>query len=131
MGSVHLAQGDQEKRSKKEVIFVSAGDADFQEAVPGVSKAVLWGDHDEGPYGAFTRFVPGFDAGVHTHPNDVWIVVVEGAYVYEDEAGEKRAGPGDFIRVPGGKKHRSGGDAEGGALFYEESSGGFDLVPAE
>jgi hypothetical protein len=49
----------------------------------------------------------------------------------KDEAGEKRAGPGDFLRVPGGRKHWSGGDAKEGALFYEESSGKFDLIPAK
>jgi quercetin dioxygenase-like cupin family protein len=95
------------------------------------SKAVLWGNHDNGPYGAFTKFAPGFDAGMHTHTNDVWIVVLKGAYLYTDDAGEKRVGPGDFIRIPGGNKHRSGGDTKEGALFYEESSGKFDLVPAK
>ena len=48
----------------------------------------------------------------------------------EDEAGEKRVGPGDFLRVPGGHKHWSGGDKKEGALFYEEASGKFDLIPA-
>jgi len=66
-----------------------------------------------------------------THTNDIWIVVVKGAYRYKDDAGEKRVGPGDFIRVPGGRKHWSGGDATEGALFYEESSGKFDLVPSK
>jgi hypothetical protein len=36
-----------------------------------------------------------------------------------------------FLRVPGGHKHWSGGDKKLGALFYEESSGKFDLVPAK
>jgi len=56
---------------------------------------------------------------------------VKGAYLYKDDAGEKRVGPGDFLRVPGGHKHWSGGDAKEGALFYEESSGKFDLIPAK
>jgi hypothetical protein len=33
--------------------------------------------------------------------NDVWIVVVKGAYLCRDGAGEKRVGPGEFTRVPG------------------------------
>ena len=73
----------------------------------------------------------GFDAGMHTHTNNAWIVGLKVAYVYKDEAGEKRVGPGDFLRIPGGYKHWSGGDTKEGALFYEESSGGFDLVPAK
>jgi mannose-6-phosphate isomerase-like protein (cupin superfamily) len=129
--SIGLVQGQQQQLKKKELIFVSADEAKFREVVPGVSKAVLWGDHDKGPYGAFTKFVPGLDAGMHTHTNDVWIVVLKGAYRYKDDAGEKRVGPGDFIWIPGGMKHWSGGDATEGALFYEESSGKFDLVPAK
>ena len=38
---------------------------------------------------------------------------------------------GGFIRIPGGTKHWSGGDAKEGALMYEESSSKFDLVPAK
>jgi mannose-6-phosphate isomerase-like protein (cupin superfamily) len=129
--TIGLAQGQQQQPSEKALIFVPADKATFKEMHPGVSKAVLWGDHDKGPYGAFTKFVPGFDAGMHTHTNDVWLVVLKGAYLYKDEAGEKRVGPGDFIRIPGGRKHWSGGDAKEGALFYEESSGKFDLVPVE
>ena len=47
------------------------------------------------------------------------------------EAGEKRVGPGDYLYVPGGHKHWSGGDKKEGALFYDESSGKFDLIPAK
>ena len=129
--TIGLAQGQQRQAKKKALIFVPADKATFKEMVPGVSKAVLWGDHAQGPYGAFTKFVAGFDAGRHTHTNDVWIVVLKGAYLYKDDAGEKRVGPGDFIRIPGRRKHWSGGDAKEGTLFYEESSGKFDLVPAK
>ncbi len=47
------------------------------------------------------------------------------------QCGEKRVGPGNFLRVPGGWKHWSGGDAKEGALFYEESSGKFDTILAK
>jgi mannose-6-phosphate isomerase-like protein (cupin superfamily) len=129
--SIGFAEEQEGQPNTKELIFVSADEAKFEEVVPGVSKAVLWGDPDKGPYGAFTKFVPGFDAGIHTHTNHVWIVVLKGAYMYKDDAGEKRVGPGDFIRIPGAAKHWSGGDAKEGALFYEESSGKFDLVPVK
>jgi quercetin dioxygenase-like cupin family protein len=97
----------------------------------GVSTAPIWGDANAGAHGTFTKFVPGWDAGLHTHTNDVWIVVIKGAYLYKDEAGEKRVGPGDFLRVPGGHKHWSGGDKKEGALFYEEGADKFDLIPAK
>jgi quercetin dioxygenase-like cupin family protein len=118
--------------NKKGVIYVAAGQATFKQSpTAGVSMADLWGDPDQGAHGTFTKFTPGFDAGMHTHTSDVWIVVIKGAYLYKDEAGEKRVGPGDFLRVPGGHKHWSGGDKTEGALFYEEASGKFDTVPAK
>lgn len=115
----------------KKVIFQSADTADFKEQIPGVSRAVLWGDPEKGAYGGFTKFVPGFDAGMHTHTNDTWLVVYKGAYLYKDDAGEKRVGPGSFLFVPGGHKHWSGGDPKDGALFYSEGSGKFDLIPVK
>jgi len=122
------AQGDQ-------VTFSDPNRATFT-ALPGaggagVSSARLWGDPTAGAAGTYTKFIPGWDAGWHTHTADVWIVGIKGAYLYKDEAGEKRVGAGDFLRVPGGHKHSSGGDKKEGALFYEESSGKFDLVPAQ
>ena len=129
--AIGVAQGQQRQPEKKALIFVPADKATFKDMTPGVSKAVVWGEDHKGPYGAFTKFKPGFDAGMHTHTNDVWIVVLKGAYLYKDEAGEKRVGPGDFLRIPGRHKHWSGADGNEGALFYEESSGKFDLVRAK
>jgi quercetin dioxygenase-like cupin family protein len=129
--SIGRLQG-QEQSDK--AMFMSASHANFTD-MPGsngsTSMARIWGNPDEGAHGTFTKFKPGYDAGQHSHTNDVWIVGIKGAYLYKDDAGEKRVGPGDFIRVPGGHKHWSGGDKKEGALFYEESSGKFDLVPAK
>jgi quercetin dioxygenase-like cupin family protein len=127
--TTELVKGQKRQPQKKELIFVSADRAEFKDVIPGASRAVLWGNDDTGPHGALTRFVPGFDAGMHMHTNDSRLVVVKGAYLYKDASGEKRVGPGDFIWIPGGTKHWSGGDANEGALFYQESSGKFDLVP--
>ena len=127
--SIGRVQGQQD--GAKKVIFASPDQAKFTEVGKGSSMAPIWGDANEGAHGVFTKFVPGFDAGIHTHTNDVWLVVLKGAYLYKDDAGEKRVAAGDFIRVPGGHKHWSGGDKKEGALFYSESSGKFDLIPAK
>src|SRR3954466_4015061 len=113
------------------VVFASPDQAKFTEMGKGSSMAAIWGDANMGAHATYTKFEPAFDAGMHTHTNDVWIVVIKGAYLYKDEDGEKRVGPGEFIRVPGGHKHWSGGDKKEGALFYEEGSGKFDLIPAK
>ena len=121
----------QAQQDMGKVIFVSSDQASYQQRGSGSSMASVWGDADKGAHGTFTKFAPGFTAGVHTHTNDVSIVVIKGAYIYKDDAGEKRVGPGDFLRVPGGHKHWSGGDPKDGALFYEESTGKFDLIPSK
>ncbi len=128
VGLVAVAQAQKDKQ----VIYVSSAQATYKPSpMGGVSMAALWGEMDEGPHATFTKFDPGYDAGMHTHTSDVWIVVIKGAYLYKDEAGERRVGPGDFLRVPGGHKHWSGGDKTEGALFYEEASGKFDSTPAK
>jgi quercetin dioxygenase-like cupin family protein len=121
----------QGQKSGDKVIFVSSANAGFKATSKGVSEAVIWGDPNEGAHATFSKFAPAQDNGMHTHTSDVWIVVLKGAYLYKDDAGEKRVGPGDFLRVPGGHKHWSGGDKKEGALFYEEGSGKFDLIPAK
>ena len=129
---VAQAQKAASKTDNKAVIYVAAEQATFKPGpMAGVSMAVLWGDPDKGAHGTFTKFAPGYDAGMHTHTSDVWLVVIKGAYLYKDEAGEKRVGPGDFIRISGGHKHWSGGDKTEGALFYQEGSRKFDLIPAK
>ena len=127
--SVGRVQGKEGQAEK--VIFVSPNQANYTAMPNGVSMAATWGDANTGPHGTFTKFPAGYDAGMHTHTNDVWIVGVKGAYLYKDDDGEKRVGPGDFLRVAGGHKHWSGGDKKEGALFYEEASGKFDLIPAK
>src|SRR5713101_2460152 len=89
-----LAQGQTKRPAKKELLFVSSAQAKFTEVIPGATRTTVWGDPDKGAYRAFTKFVPGFDAGTHTHTNDVSIAVIKGAYLYKDAAGEKRVGPG-------------------------------------
>jgi quercetin dioxygenase-like cupin family protein len=129
--STGFAEDKAQTGKSKEVSYVSAETATYKEIQPGVTMATLWGDPEKGRHGTFTKFVPGYDAGMHTHTNDVWCVVIKGAYLYKDDAGEKRVGPGEFIRIPGGHKHWSGGDKTEGALFYQEGSGKFDLIPVK
>ena len=126
--SVVVAQAQKDKQ----VVYVSSAKATYKPSqMSGVSMQVLRGDPDKGSHATFTKFDPGYDAGTHTHTNDVSLVVIKGAYLYKDDAGEKRVGPGEFLLVPGGHKHWSGGDKTEGALFYQEGSGKFDLIPAK
>jgi len=49
------------------VIFARSRTAKYSPLVPGVSSYVAWGDTAKGPFGGFTKFRPGYDAGMHTH----------------------------------------------------------------
>src|SRR3989475_8721079 len=113
------------------VIFARSRTVKYSPLVPGVSSYVAWGDTAKGPFGGFTKFRPGFDAGMHTHTADGLLVGLRRAYLYRDDAGAKRVGPGDFLRVPGGHKHWSGGDRKEGALLYQGTVGKVDLIPVK
>ena len=121
-----------QKAMAKKVVYAASASADYKPSPSkGVYGAAIWGDQTKGAHATFTKFDPGYDAGMHSHTSDVTIVVIKGAYLYKDDAGEKRVGPGDYLFVPGGHKHWSGGDKTEGAVFYEEGSGKFDLIPAK
>src|SRR5438876_2877999 len=130
VGSIVVAQNEEESPRKDDLIFASAEKAKFKEVSLGISKAAVWGDEEKGAYGAFTKFKPGLDNGMHTHTNDIWVVGIKGAYVYRDEAGEKRVTAGNFIRIRGGEKHWRRGRQETGAFSYEERYPEFDILPA-
>jgi quercetin dioxygenase-like cupin family protein len=112
----------------QKAVHVDSGKVTYKETSPGVTVSTVWGDPDKGPYGAFTKFAPGTKVALHTHPNDIRLVVLKGAYIYKPEKGaEIRVGPGQYLFLPGGDRHESGGDAKEGALFYDTGTGPFGL----
>ena len=121
------ATGSQDRK----VVFVDSAKAEFKPApAPGASIALVWGDMDKGPFGAFVKFEPGAKFDNHSHSSDLHLAVIKGAYLYKGAKGEeRRAGPGCFMSTPSGDHHWSGGDEKEGALFYMESSGKFDMMP--
>ena len=119
-------------QGQKAAVHVDSAKATYKDLAPGASAAVLWGDMDKGPYGGFTRFVPGATFPLHTHTSDIRIVVLKGAYVYKPEHGaEQRVSAGHYIFIPGGDRHVSEADAKEGAVFYQESADKFDLNPVK
>ena len=74
--SVGRVQG---QGSGKKVIFSSAEQADYKSmgTTTEVSMAALWGDANKGAHATFTKFVPGYDAGMH-HIDSDWDEALEG-----------------------------------------------------
>lgn len=110
------------------VVGVDSATANYEEMSPGASGATVWGDRKNGPHAAFTKFAAGAEFGLHSHTNDLRIVVLKGAYVYKPEKGEeKRVTAGQYLFIPGGDRHATGSDAKEGALFYQEADAKFDI----
>jgi anti-sigma factor ChrR (cupin superfamily) len=100
---------------------------------PGVKTVDLWGNHATGAYGGFTKFPAGFVAPLHTHTNDLKIVVIRGTFIHGPEGKpEVRLGPGSYLMQPGGDyRHTTRCDKASECLFFIESEGAFDLIPVE
>ena len=111
------------------VVYASSAKANYGKVSDApITVAPLFGDANaDAPHGEFITFPPNLDAGGwHVHTNTVNLVVLKGAYIYRDQSGEKRVGPGEFIRIPGGHRHWSGSDAKEGAVFYMHQQGRMD-----
>lgn len=137
-----LAQG--EAKAKKastgaahKPVIVPAADLKWTDldpkGAPGVKSADVWGDHTKGGFGGFTKFPAGFTTPLHTHTNDLKIVIISGTFIHTPEGKpEVRLGPGSYFLQPGGNyRHSTSCDKASECLFFIESTGKFDLIPAE
>ena len=109
------------KASAAKVVYASSAKASYAKVPDSrITEAQLFGDANaDAPHGEFITFPPNWEAGGwHVHTNTVNLIVLKGAYIYRDENGEKRVGPGEFIRIPAGHRHQSRSDAKEGAVFY-------------
>ena len=111
----------------RSISLLSPDGLKFEEVVPGVSKAMLQGNPEKGAYVAFTKFAPGIQNPLHTHTNEVRMLVISGAYIYTIDGKEHRAGPHSYVVIPAGVEHMSAGDPKEGALFLEEGDQKFDI----
>jgi quercetin dioxygenase-like cupin family protein len=116
------------KATRPKEMVMMADQMQFKEMMPGVSKAVLWGDPAKGPYGTITRFSKGFKAGKHYHSHNIKAVVISGTLVYDSGSGEQRLGPGSYLFEPKGKHHNSGAGDDADCVFLEQGDGAFDLI---
>ena len=118
-----------------EPIFKRSGDLIWVQLAPqmdpGIRIADVWGDHSKTGFGAFLEFPAGFLSPLHTHTNDIKIIVISGTYTQAPEGKPAvRLGPGSYAFQPGGNyKHVSGCDKASKCELFIESTGPFDLLP--
>ena len=100
---------------------------------PGVKVADLWGDHAKGAFGAYLKLPAGFATPLHTHTHDMKVIFVSGTYIQAPEGKpEVRLGPGSYMMQPGGNyRHTTSCDKSADCVFFVESAGAFDLIPAK
>jgi Domain of unknown function (DUF4437) len=138
---VVLAQAEKKMSASKgegsSPVIVPAADLKWADldptGAPGVKSADVWGDHTKGAFKGFTKFPAGFVAPLHTHTNAMRIAVISGTFIHTPEGKpETRLGPGSYLMQPGGSyKHTTACDKASECLFFIESDGKFDLIPAE
>jgi anti-sigma factor ChrR (cupin superfamily) len=96
---------------------------------PGVKVADLWGNHATGAFGAFIKLPAGFAAPLHTHTNDLKVVILSGTYVQAPEGKpEFRIGAGSYFLQPGGNyRHTTTCEQGADCVLFVEGKGKFDL----
>jgi quercetin dioxygenase-like cupin family protein len=119
-----IAAAPSAKTTAKDEIIL-ANQMKFEQVLPGVSKAALWGDQAKGPSGVITRFSKGTKVGWHTHPSDIKVVVISGTLLYNNGSGEKAIGPGSFLQERANIKHTTAAAADTDVTLYEEVAGPF------
>ena len=97
-------------------------------AMKGAQQAVLWGDPAKGAFGALKRITAGTVLPMHIHTNTMREVVVAGTISLAIEgAPAKDLGPQSYTSIPGGVKHTATCKAGADCVYFETSTGAYDM----
>jgi quercetin dioxygenase-like cupin family protein len=101
-------------------------------AMKGLFVATLWGDPAKGAYGTLKKVPGGTDLGWHTHSSDQKVVAISGTIDFQVEGGDvKELMTGSYISMPGGVKHTAKCRAGSDCMWFEDSPGKADYIPAK
>lgn len=67
--------------------------------------AKLWGDRDNGPYGAYLKVPAGFKGQLHAHTGHYNGVSIRGVWIHTMNGQSKELPPGSHVAQPGGEFH--------------------------
>ena len=117
------------KPAAKPVVW-PAGDLKWVDnpAMKGAQQAILWGDPVKGAFGALKRITAGTVLPPHTHTNTMREVIVAGTIALAvDGQPAKDLGPQSYTMVPGGVAHTATCKAGADCVYFETSTGAYDL----
>jgi quercetin dioxygenase-like cupin family protein len=118
----------------KTPVVWGAGDVKWTSspAMKGLSTATLWGDPSKGAYGALKKVAGGTDFGWHTHSADQKVVAISGTFDFQmDGQAVKELSTGSYVFTPAGVKHTAKCRAGADCVYFEESTGKSDYIPAK
>ncbi len=121
------------KGGGKAVVW-QAGDVKWTDspAMKGLSVAPLWGDPNKGAYGALKKVAAGTEYGWHTHSSDQKVVAISGTFDFQIKGDTvKQLGPGAYVFVPAGVSHMAKCQTGSDCMYFEESPGKSDYIPAK
>jgi quercetin dioxygenase-like cupin family protein len=76
---------------------------------------------------ALMRMAPGTGADSHSHPNEQWVLVLEGALEFDVGGEVKQATPGVAVYIPGNVLHRSRVVGDRDVVFFTVKDTSFGL----
>jgi mannose-6-phosphate isomerase-like protein (cupin superfamily) len=115
-------------------VAMPAGEMKWVEspAMKGLSVATLWGDPSKGAYGAFKKVAGGTDLGFHSHSFDQKVIAVSGTFDFQFKGeGAKELGPGSYVSTPAHVVHSAKCRAGADCVYFEQSAGKSDYIPAK
>ena len=82
---------------------------------------------------ALMRYPAGQPSDAHSHPNEQWILILEGELEMQFDGRWQRAGPGQVFYIPAGKVHQARNDTERDCVFFtcKDASAGLQGTKAQ
>ena len=98
------------------------------EGFPGVKMAALQGDPGKGANHNMQKLPAGFQAPMHHHTSDHYVLVVSGTMVLTVEGKETKLPPGSYFAFTGKKEHLTKCEAGADCVLFVDARGKWDVV---
>ena len=93
--------------------------------------AKLWGNRDQGAYGALFKLPPGFQVGSHAHTSDYNAINLTGTWVHTMNGETKELPVGSYVMQPGGQFHADACKGPEECILFIQQDAKGDFIPAK